>query len=57
MSGLIRHTHELRSNVTPYDAVYVALAEVLECVLLTADRRLASAPRVRAEIQVVSHHR
>ena len=57
MSGLIRRAHDLRSNATPYDAVYVALAELLECVLLTADRRLASAPALQAEIQVVPQHR
>lgn len=53
MTGLIRRAHELRSNVTPYDAVYVALAEALDCVLLTADRRLASAPGMRADVQIV----
>jgi predicted nucleic acid-binding protein len=30
--------------VTAHDAVYVALAERLNCTLLTADRRLATAP-------------
>lgn len=34
---------ELRSNVTPYDAWYVALAEVLDAPLVTLDRRLARA--------------
>lgn len=40
---------ELRSNLTVYDAWYVALAESLECELLTADSRLAraSGPRCR----------
>jgi predicted nucleic acid-binding protein len=44
-----RHPHdlflprvwELRRNLTAYDAVYVALAEVLDARLLTRDRRLA----------------
>jgi hypothetical protein len=53
MTGLMRRAHELRSNVTPYDAVYVALAEALDCVLVTADRRLASTPGMRADAQVV----
>ena len=53
MTSLIQRAHELRSNVTPYDAVYVALAEALNCVLLTADRRLASAPGMRADVQIV----
>jgi predicted nucleic acid-binding protein len=36
--------YELRVNVGAYDATYVALAEQLDCVLVTADRRLPSAP-------------
>ena len=44
---------ELRGIVTPYDAAYVALAEVLDCALLTSDSRLASAPGPRCEIRVV----
>jgi predicted nucleic acid-binding protein len=43
---------ELRANVTPYDAVYVALAEELGCLLLTADRRLSRAPGLRCEVEV-----
>ncbi len=35
----------LRHNLSTYDAVCVALAETLECPLLTADERLANAPR------------
>lgn len=40
---------ELRSNVTSYDAWYVAVAEELELPLATLDRRLAAAdgPRCR----------
>ena len=44
---------ELRANVTPYDASYVALAEILGCHLATADRRLASAPGPRCPFDVV----
>lgn len=33
----------LRENIATYDAIYVALAEHLGAVLVTADRRLASA--------------
>ncbi|MDE0348264.1 MAG: type II toxin-antitoxin system VapC family toxin [Gammaproteobacteria bacterium] len=32
---------ELRGNLTSYDAWYVAMAEALECPLVTLDRRLA----------------
>ena len=34
---------ELRANITAYDACYIALAEALDCPLITADRRLANA--------------
>lgn len=44
---------ELRSSLSPYDAVYVALAELLDAPLLTADRRLAGAPGVRCRVEVV----
>lgn len=48
-----RHAHEfllprvwaLRDNFTAYDAIYVALAEVLDATLLTHDRRLAASAR------------
>lgn len=45
--------YELRANVTPYDAAYVALAETLDCPLLTADGRLATAPGIHCEIRVI----
>jgi predicted nucleic acid-binding protein len=41
---LMRGAWAMRDNVSPYDALYVALARALECPLLTADRRLAAAP-------------
>lgn len=40
----MRRAYELRANVSSCDAVYVALAEVLGCDLVTADHRLATAP-------------
>lgn len=45
---------ELRANVTAYDATYVALAEQLDCPLVTADRRLATAPGIRCHVEVLS---
>lgn len=45
---------QLRDNLTAYDAAYVALAEVLDAVLLTTDARLAGAPGDRVRIEVVS---
>ncbi|MBO0840988.1 MAG: type II toxin-antitoxin system VapC family toxin [Sciscionella sp.] len=44
---------ELRENVSAYDASYVALAEALDCPLVTADGRLARAPGLRCPITVV----
>jgi predicted nucleic acid-binding protein len=41
--GLLGRIWELRDNVTAYDATYVALAEALDCSLVTADARLARA--------------
>lgn len=35
---------ELRANLTSYDAWYVALAEALDCPLVTLDIRLSRAP-------------
>lgn len=51
---LMRRAYELRDNVTPYDAAYVALAEVLECPLLTADGRLAKAPGLGCEVELLA---
>lgn len=49
----MRRAYELRSNVTPYDAVYVALAEAMGCELLTSDTRLANAAGPRCAIRVL----
>ena len=51
--GLLARVWELRENLTAYDATYVALAEAIGCELLTADRRLASAPGPACPIVVV----
>jgi predicted nucleic acid-binding protein len=50
----LRRAFELRDNLTPYDALYVALAEALECPLYTADKRLSNAPGPRCEIRLVA---
>lgn len=52
--ALVRRAYELRANVTAYDATYVALAEALDCELLTADQRLAGATGPRCRIRVLS---
>lgn len=43
---------EMRSNLSTYDAGYVALAEHIGATLVTADARLARAPGVRCAIEV-----
>lgn len=58
---LHRHAHvdlltrawQLRENVTAYDAMYVALAEILDATVITCDRPLVKAPGHRARIDVV----
>lgn len=50
---LLPRVWELRSNLTAYDAVYVALAEALDAQLLTRDQRLANAPGHYARIELV----
>jgi predicted nucleic acid-binding protein len=43
---------ELRENLTPYDAAYIALAEALGAPLVTTDAALATVPGVRAPVEV-----
>jgi predicted nucleic acid-binding protein len=45
---------DLRANLTSYDAAYVALAEMLDSVLVTADRGLGGASGVECEVEVLS---
>jgi predicted nucleic acid-binding protein len=51
---LMRRAYELRANVTAYDAGYIALAEGLACPLITGDTRLAVAPGINCEIEVLA---
>ena len=44
---------ELRTNLSAYDALYVALAERLHAPLLTADARLARAPGLRCPVELL----
>lgn len=56
-----RHPHDdlleriwaWRANLTAYDATYVALAEVLDEPLVTADHRLAAAPGITIPVEVL----
>ncbi len=58
---VVHHPHEpllptmwrLRSNLTAYDAAYVALALALDAPLVTLDARIAAAPGHGARIDVI----
>ncbi|MFQ5550391.1 MAG: type II toxin-antitoxin system VapC family toxin [Gemmatimonadales bacterium] len=50
---LLPRVYELRRNMTAYDAVYVALAEVLNAPLVTRDAKLAKASGLRAKIESI----
>ena len=50
----MRRAWELRASVTVYDAAYVALAETLDCELVTADRRLQQAHGPRCTVRLLT---
>ena len=50
---LLARCWELRDNLTIYDAAYIAVAEALGVLLLTADARLAKAPGPTCTIEVL----
>ncbi len=54
---LLERVWEMRENLTAYDAVYVALAEVLDGVLLTCDGPLSRAPGVARRAVLVQAKR
>jgi len=52
-SPMLRRALELRESVTPYDAMYVVLAEALQSPLMTCDAKLAGSNGHRASIQLI----
>jgi len=50
---LLERIWELRQTISAYDAMYVALAEQLDCALVTADARLSGAPGLRCAVTVL----
>jgi len=50
---LLARVWELRDNLSAYDASYVALAEALDTVLVTADGRIERASGINCEIAVL----
>ncbi len=51
---LIPRIWQLKDNLTPYDASYVALAEHLDVPLYTGDMRLARSPGIRCPVILLS---
>ena len=47
----------MRDDAPPYDGAYVALAELLDTVLVTADNRLGRAFGIQCDVEllVVTH--
>jgi predicted nucleic acid-binding protein len=51
---LVERAWQLRKNFTAYDAIYVALAEALATLLVTADQHLAKAARAHTSVEVIA---
>lgn len=51
--ALMPRVHELRANITSYDAVYVALADGMAAELLTADAGLRKAVARHTSLSLV----
>jgi len=49
---LLERIWNLRGNLTPYDAAYIALAEALDAPLVTTDTRLAQARGNHATVEL-----
>lgn len=54
---LLPRCWDLRDNLTPYDAAYLALAEILGVPLVTADLRLSQAPGLRCDVELLGRPR
>jgi predicted nucleic acid-binding protein len=52
---LLARAWQLRDMVRGWDAMYVALAEALDAVLVTTDRRLAAATGPTCLIEAIDH--
>lgn len=54
VAGLLQRMWELRHGISAYDAAYVALAEVRDATLVTADARLANTASAYCRVELVS---
>ena len=52
LAPLLLDAWDLRDDLDPHDAFYVALARRLGCPLITADRRIATAPGLGVPVVV-----
>lgn len=52
-AALWRDIWQLRPNLTAYDACYVALARQLDATLVTRDERIARAPALGVNVELV----
>jgi predicted nucleic acid-binding protein len=52
--ALLERMWRLRDNLTAYDATYVALAELLDAPLVTADAKLSRSPGVACKVELLS---
>jgi predicted nucleic acid-binding protein len=51
---LVKRAWELRHNISFYDGLYIALAEEMDSPLLTVDQKLARAPGLRVEVELIA---
>lgn len=54
LAPLLQRMWELRDNVTPYDAAYVALAEQLDGPVITCDGKLTAASGPRCGFDLIT---
>jgi predicted nucleic acid-binding protein len=54
LAPLLERMWELRANITPYDAAYVALAEELRSELITCDAKLVASSGSRCTFDLLS---
>lgn len=56
LTGLVQRVWAKRHSLTAYDAVFVSLAEALECPLITCDRGMADGAH-DAQVELFTAHR